>query len=324
MRKPVDITHLVSMLEQILDEYTAEPSRVLIVDDDETLSEHFRLVLTAAGMEISVVNQPEKVMGEIAVFRPNIVLLDMHMPGYSGSELATVIRYHEEWLGLPIVYLSAETDLDEQIMAMGKGADDFITKPISDTQLVAMVRGRARRSKQLNDLMSKDSLTGLLKHALIKEEINMAVNRARRSNTVLSVVMADIDLFKRVNDTYGHAAGDQVLRAIAHLLRQRLRKTDVIGRYGGEEFAAVLPDCDEATARGIMEDIRIRFASLRFQHEGEEFSCTFSAGIACSAGQQDCSANGLLGAADEALYRAKRGGRNQVCIANVTDKTIQG
>jgi diguanylate cyclase (GGDEF)-like protein len=313
--KPVDVPRLVERIERIFDDRQAAPYRVMIVDDDVVLAEHYRLVLTGAGIEVEVLNQPGLVIERAAAFRPELMLMDMHMPDYAGPELATVIRQHEEWLSMPIVYLSSETDLDRQIEALGRGADDFLSKPISDARLTATVRVRVSRSRQLADLVAKDSLTGLLKHSRIKEEIATELARSRRNGKPMSVVMVDIDHFKRVNDTYGHAPGDRVIKAVAHLLKQRLRKTDGIGRYGGEEFAIALPECDATMARGIMEDICRRFAALRFVHAGSEFSCTLSAGIATSNAGDDEGGTALLAFADKALYLAKNGGRNRVCVS---------
>jgi len=315
LMKPLDVPRLVDRLERTLEARFAAPYRVLIVDDDIDLARHFKLVLSAAGMEVAVLSQPESVIEAVSAFCPELVLMDMHMPGYSGPELATVIRHYDEWIGLPIVYLSAETDRDKQLQAMGRGADEFITKPISDTHLVTAVRARAARSRQLSDLMSKDSLTGLLKHARIKETIAVELARAQRSGKPLAVSMLDIDHFKSVNDTYGHPVGDRVIKALAHLLKQRLRKADGIGRYGGEEFVAILPECEQDTAQRILDDIRVRFAALRFQHEGQEFAVTLSAGIACTTTLPAANGDELLIAADGALYGAKHGGRNQVRAA---------
>lgn len=313
--KPIDVPNLVHHLERTLEERYAPPYRVLIIDDDIDLANHFRLVLSAANMEVAVLTKPEAVIDTVAVFHPELILMDMYMPGYAGPELATVIRHHDEWIGLPIVYLSAETDIDRQLQAMRRGGDDFLTKPISDAHLVSAVKVRAARSRQLANLMSKDSLTGLLKHARIKETMALELARAQRSGKPLSVAMIDIDLFKSVNDTYGHTVGDRVIMALAHLLKQRLRKTDGIGRYGGEEFVAILPECDQETACQLLDDIRERYATLRFQHEGQEFSSTFSAGIACSMQMPSANSDELLITADEALYAAKHGGRNQVHVA---------
>lgn len=312
LAKPLDLSRLVDRLERLFDDRQDAPYRVLIVDDDLHLAEHFRLVLTAAGMEATVCSDPKTVLEAVSQNRPELVLMDMHMPDYNGAELASVIRMHDEWLGLHIAYLSAESDLDEQIKALGHGADDFLTKPISDAQLVAAVKVRAARSRQLGDLMSRDSLTGLLKHARIKEELASELKRGQRLSKPVSVVMADIDHFKQVNDTWGHATGDRIIKAVSQILKQRLRKSDSIGRYGGEEFMAVLPECDANSAKTLMDNIRQQFAALRFIQEGDEFSVTLSAGIACTESGIDPSQ--ILVAADVALYQAKHGGRNQVCV----------
>lgn len=316
--KPLDITRLVSRMSRIFEQKRAPSQRVLIVDDDSGLAAHYRLTLLGAGMEADVLQQPTAILEKIAAFRPELVLMDVHMPGFSGPDLAGVIRQHDNWSTLPIVYLSAETDLDLQIKAMGCGADDFLTKPISDAQLVAAVRVRVERARQLAEQISRDSLTGLLKHASIKESVAIEVTRARRNGKPVSLAMLDIDYFKLVNDTYGHAVGDVVISSVAMLLRQRLRESDIIGRYGGEEFVAVLPECDAAQAHLLMEDIRQRFSALRFSHEGRDFRCTLSVGLACSAVYLESDGATLLIAADEALYVAKRGGRNQVREAKPT------
>lgn len=315
MLKPLDVSLLVNRIEAMLAERFAAPYRILIIDDDADLANHFRLVLNAANMEVLVLSKPETLIDVISGFHPEMILMDMHMPGYSGPELATIIRHHTEWIGLPIVYLSAETDIAQQLQAMQRGADDFITKPISDAYLISAVKIRAARSRQLADLASKDSLTGLLKHALIKESLALELARAQRNRKPLSIAMIDIDLFKGVNDTYGHAVGDRVIVALAHLLKHRLRKTDIVGRYGGEEFVAILPECDFKTAVRLIDDIRERFSTLSFQHEEKEFSITLSAGIASDLLPMTNS-NELLIAADEALYVAKHNGRNQVQVAD--------
>ncbi len=323
--KPIDIPRLVNRMGQLVEQICALPPRVLIVDDDADLAAHLSLVLRAADMVAEVLRQPETIMEELAGFQPDLVLMDMHMPRYTGPELAGVIRQHDKWTGLPIVYLSAETDLERQIAAMRRGGDDFIIKPVSDAQLVAAVRVRVERARQLADQINKDSLTGLLKHASIKEVASKEIRRARRTGKPVTLAMLDIDHFKSVNDTYGHAAGDLVISALATLLRQRLRQSDHLGRYGGEEFLVVLPECAGAAAQRLLDDIRQRFANLRFSYDGQNFSCTVSAGHAtsCNAVPDDAANEAvvaagdadLLAAADAALYDAKRGGRNRVCAA---------
>lgn len=311
--RPLDITQLENSLERCLDRQQGEPFRVLIVDDDAELAARYSLVLRNAQMQVQILTEPTRVLETMRSFNPEVLLLDVNMPDCSGPELAEMIRLHDEWLRVTIIYLSAETDTHRQMAALLKAGDDFITKPISDTALVAAVYSHAQRARSLSTALARDSLTGLLKHADIKEQLALEVQRTTRTGKPASVVMLDLDHFKQINDTYGHAAGDNVIRALANLLRQRLRRIDSLGRYGGEEFVAVLPECSALQARRIFDEIRVRFAALSFNAGDQEFRVTFSAGICETDGH---SASGLLlEHADQALYAAKHNGRNQVQIA---------
>ncbi|MDX1589466.1 MAG: diguanylate cyclase [Oleiphilaceae bacterium] len=315
-RKPVDIPQMVTRLEKLLPFRDQQAFRVLIVDDDQPLAEHFQLLLKGQGMAAETLSDPQQLLESLHRFRPDLVLMDLYMPGYSGVTLARLVRLQEEWRTLPIVYLSAETDLDRQLEAMDIGAEDFLTKPISDAHFVASVKVRARRARELNDLLRQDSMTGLLKHALIKEEMGHERMRARREKTPLSVVMLDIDHFKTVNDRYGHGTGDLVICALANLLRQRLRRTDRIGRYGGEEFMAVMPNCDPRQAWEVIDQVRQHFQAIPFASDQGEFFVTLSAGIcATTLVAEEDKGDALLGGADQALYQAKSEGRNQVRLA---------
>ncbi|MBP8184806.1 MAG: diguanylate cyclase [Pseudomonas sp.] len=314
--KPVNFSALESRLDGIFAQQRGEPFRVLIIDDDIELSKRYRLVLDNAGMQVETLSQPENIDRVMHNFNPEVVLLDVHMPLCSGPELAQIIRFNDAWLRVPIVYLSAETDISKQIKALLKAGDDFVTKPISDNSLVASVLARAQRARLLSNALSRDSLTGLLKHADIKEQVATEVERAARRGTLACVVMLDLDNFKQVNDRYGHAVGDNVIRALSNLLRQRLRRVDSLGRYGGEEFTAVLPECNLEQAKRILDEIRLRFAELPFIANETCFNVTFSAGIAQSNSQT--SASQLIELADQALYAAKAAGRNQVhCSAQL-------
>ena len=198
--------------------------------------------------------------------------------------------------------------------ALLKAGDDFITKPISDKSLITTVFARAQRARLLSNALSRDSLTGLLKHADIKEMVAVEQERALRTGKPASVVMLDIDHFKKVNDSYGHAVGDNVIRALANLLRQRLRRVDGIGRYGGEEFLAVLPDCTGAQALQILDEIRKQLSRISFSSEIGDFSVSLSAGVASCI---EMEAGAPIDAADKALYAAKNAGRNNVRLAEI-------
>lgn len=311
--KPLDIIRLVDCFEYYLDRNRSAPHRVLIIDDDQALAEHYKLVLKAAGIHAETSSNPRIIFDLLQDFHPDLVLLDINMPLCNGIELAQVIRLNQDWLRVPITYLSSEHDIEKRELALGRAGDDFISKPLSDRELVTAVSTRAARSRQLSDALDRDSLTGLLKHSRIKEQIDIELSRTLRDGGELSIVMLDLDHFKRINDTYGHPAGDKVIKAIAHLLRQRLRKTDAVGRYGGEEFVAVLPRCGRAEALALMEDVRQRFREISFDSGEAGFTVTMSVGIsAYRPGIQ--RAEQLLQEADAALYRAKSDGRDQVCI----------
>lgn len=312
--KPVDLSEVVDCLESHLNLFQAAPYRILIVDDDELLGQHYKVVLEGAGMLVELVTDPRKVLEKMQEFHPEVVLLDLNLPGCKGYELAQLIRLNPDWLKVTIAYLSSEQDEQAQAYAVRHGGDDFLTKPISDIRLTSAVTVRANRARQLSDAIDRDSLTGLLKHGRIKEQVGIEVERAARQNKPVSVAMLDLDHFKNVNDSYGHGVGDKVIRALSQLLRQRLRVTDSVGRYGGEEFVAILPDCDQSSAVRLLDAIREGFATLSFSAGEKSFHVTLSAGVASVTGAAQGTIN-LLEEADKALYEAKNGGRNQVVAA---------
>lgn len=310
---PVDVPSLEHRLRHLVNLPQQDPYRVLIVDDDIELAEHFRLTLKMAGIESRVISNPQDVLRGLREFVPDLVLIDINMPGCSGPELARIIRFDDDWLKIPLVYLSAESDAHRQAQALALAGDDFLVKPIADVALVAAVTARAQRSRQLSLALARDGLTGLIKHPAIKELIELEMARGQRTDTAACVVMIDIDRFKSINDTYGHGTGDYVIRLLANLLRQRLRRVDHVGRYGGEEFVAVLPSCSLENAREAIERIRVSFSQLECVAATETFHATFSAGVASTHEWSD--AETLLEAADRAMYEAKQGGRDQTRIA---------
>ena len=285
---------------------------MLIIDDSPSLLAFYAAHLSGAGFLTQTLVEPLKALEVLADNPPEIILLDMHMPGASGQELAKVIRQQDAFLSIPIVFLSAEKDVGLQREAMSLGGDEFLQKPIAPEHLVSAVASRIARYRALRNLMVRDSLTNLLNHTSYKERLRAEVSRAGRLGKLLCVGLIDIDHFKKVNDTYGHPAGDRVIKNLARLLRQRLRSTHVIGRHGGEEFAVVLTATGMDDALDTLNQIRESFAAIE-QHAGKDsFRCTLSAGLAPFPELDE--AESLIQAADEALYRAKHGGRNQVVV----------
>ena len=309
----LDASSLLEKLELLTSATQYDPFRVLVIDDSRAQALHTERTLNSAGIITRVLTEPIRTMSELADFQPDLIILDMYMPACTGPELAKVIRHNDRYVSVPIIYLSAEDDLDKQLDAMSEGGDDFLTKPIRSRHLVTTVRNRAARARHLKARMVRDSLTGLYNHTHILQLLEDCSFRARREVQPLSFAMLDIDHFKKINDRHGHPMGDRVIKSLALFLKQRLRKTDFIGRYGGEEFAIVMPNTGLEAAHKVLDEIRRRFAEIHYPAQPHDLQCTFSAGVVQLDEQLDALT--MASAADEALYRAKHAGRN--CVVRV-------
>lgn len=310
-----DVGQLIDKIDQLNTSEKKEPYRVLVIDDSDALASHYALILEQAGMMSEIVTDPLTIDDKLSSFRPELLLVDMYMPEYNGVELAKVLRQHEAYVGIPIVFLSAETNIEKQIDAMKEGGDDFLTKPIHPDHLISSIANRIERYRVLRAMMENDSLTGLLNHTRIKQRLDIEIARADREKHSLTFAMLDLDNFKQVNDTYGHAVGDQVLKMLSRVLRQRLRRTDIIGRYGGEEFAIILPDSTLSASETLMNTVRKVFAKLPIHADSTTFSLTFSCGLAAYP-EYDTAAS-ISEAADQALYGAKSAGKNCVVTSHM-------
>src|SRR5579859_6267697 len=313
--KPIDVGALIARLDNLITDLPPEPYRVLIVDDNGPLANHHAFTLQSVGISTNIVTDPMTILAHLDDFKPDLVLMDMYMPGCTGAELAAVIRQLDNYVLVPIVYLSTESDTDRRLTAMQLGADDFLTKPITPEHLISAVSTRLRRYRVLRSHVEQDSLTGLLNHAAAKDRLATETARAARQQSAFCVAVLDLDHFKNVNDTYGHLIGDGVLKNLAELLKRRLRRTDIVGRIGGEEFVVILPDTDAKKAFGLLNELRDAFSLVRQRASRElVFTTTFSCGIA--EYPLGANANDIQLLADQALYQAKQAGRNRVMLAN--------
>jgi len=300
------VEHILELNEQ----HDQEPYRVLIVEDSKTAGHFIRRTLEENQIVSRIVNDPQQTLDVLKQFHPDLILMDMYMPNCTGVEVARIIRQHGEFLCTPIVYLSGETNVALQVDAMRLGGDHFLTKPFNPVFLNAIVKSKIERYRALRRTLYHDSLTGLLNHSSGKHALDAMLSGVAHEGGFLSVVMLDIDHFKQVNDTYGHPVGDQVIRSLSWLLKQRLRKQDLICRYGGEEFLIGLPHTDAEQAYAIMDRIRQDFAHIRHPYGDAHFFTSASGGIATYPLYQ--TGDALIKVADEALYQAKHDGRNRI------------
>lgn len=288
-------------------------NKVLIIDDDKISSEYCKSILEHAGILVLCLHKLENIFAEIMNFNPDVILLDMYMPNIDGVEMASIIRQNQNTSTIPIVIMSGETDINKQFKTRSAGADDFILKPFKPNHLVDTIVNRIQRAKQTRYLIYTDGLTGLMIFSKIREQIGNLLESCLRYNLDFSLATLDIDLFKNVNDTYGHLIGDQVLRDFAEFLVTRVRRSDIVTRSGGEEFTIVFPYTSKENALNAINSIRQEYAKHVHNANNQEFTITFSAGIANSHNYNTLET--LFAAADKALYTAKHNGRNNAQIA---------
>jgi diguanylate cyclase (GGDEF)-like protein len=311
--KPIDFSALLNQVRELTDHVESEPYQIVLVDDDPALVSLLTFILEENGMYVAGVTDPKLALEVIYSHKPDLILMDINMPWCSGIELAQVIRQQDNLSTIPIIFLSEETDAEVQFQAVLKGGDGFLSKPIDVTKLPIFIQSRAQRARILSAFMIKDGLTGLYNHSYIKEAVETEMHRLERNHHEFCVAMLDVDCFKKVNDTYGHSIGDQVLRSLSHFLIQHLRKTDKVGRYGGEEFMVVFPETSLKSAVTVMNSILEKFRQVAHHAPNADFHVTFSAGVISSKLTQNVAQ--LLTTVDKGLYTAKNSGRNQVIAA---------
>ncbi|GEM_PF-357204 len=309
--KPVDYTQLLQAIDSLTERQLVQKYRVLIVDDQKSLSDYYSSILEEADFEVMSVNDPQiNLMPALTDFVPDLILLDLYMPYCNGQDLAGIIRQMDNLLSVPLVFLSAESSTDLQLRAMSTGADAFLTKPVSPDDLLLTVQSRIKRGRAVHDLVTKDPLSGLLNRRESIRRLDEEISRSRRNDTPLSVAMLDLDHFKKINDTQGHAIGDWVIKFFSRSMQKIFRESDIIGRHGGEEFIVIFPDTEPEAAQLACKRLK------KYIKESEkDLPCafTYSGGLAFAGGDE--SSNSILERADVALYKAKEKGRNKVITA---------
>jgi diguanylate cyclase (GGDEF)-like protein len=288
-------------------------TNVLVVDDEEIICTLFAAMLSHYGRYHVVTTTDGRQVMDILRRGPfDVMLLDMSMPAISGLEvLRQVTQTFEE---LPVIIVTGHGSIEIAVESMQAGAADFVTKPVPAAVLHLRIQ-KALEHARTRRLASTDGLTGVYNHRTFQERLSQEIARADRYSRPLSVLMIDVDHFKVYNDTNGHPQGDIVLQDLARLLQEMSRTSDTIARWGGEEFAIILPETDSVGAQKIGQ--RLCEQVERYPFPGQDLmpggTLTISIGVATYAAAS--SKEALLQGADTALYTAKREGRNRVCVA---------
>lgn len=293
--------------------------KILIAEDDTTSRLLFDATLRKLGYAVTAVENGQKAWDTWKRDRYSLLISDWMMPDINGLELCKMIRAEPSLQYTYIILLTALDGKGSYLEGMDAGADDFITKPFDEEQLAARLRVAERilaLHKKLHMQATHDRLTGVWNRAAIMDCLEGELERAARQNTCIGVVLADLDHFKRVNDTYGHPAGDRVLQEAAQRMRLALRPYDRIGRYGGEEFLIMTPGCRLSDAMTLAERIRDSISAEPVDSRSGDIPMTVSLGVTIGGDRAGEDAGTLIAAADEALYRAKNAGRNRAEFSN--------
>ena len=306
-----------------------EPARILIVDDHEDNVELLRARLEAWGYATECAVDGEEALAKIEKSPPDLVLLDVMMPKIDGIEVARRVKGNESLPFIPIIMQTALDATENKVEGLNAGADDYITKPIDFAELKARMTSMLRikrlqeqleeRERQLMEVNERlrhmsqtDALTGLDNRRHLEDRLREMFEHAKRLNEPFACVMCDLDRSKSVNDTYGHQAGDVVLRDFAQILRKEVREIDRAGRYGGEEFMLLLPGTVLDSAVVFADRVRKHVESHTFTFDGTSIQRTASFGVSAWPHPRVADCEGLMKAADDALYVAKETGRNRV------------
>jgi diguanylate cyclase (GGDEF)-like protein len=313
--KPVEWDALLRRLRLLLARDRVEPARVLSVEDDPQQAAFLRVVLESAGYEFRVCPDPSTLEHDLLSFRPDLLLMDLLLPTVAGHTLTRYLRQHDVHASLPIVVCTTQGQIEARVEAVRAGADDFLMKPVEPGLLLSTVAARIERARFLRSLVERDGLTSLLTHtAFLERARGFVARRMRDPALVCAWIMIDLDDFKVVNDRHGHPAGDRVLAGLSSLLRRRLRQSDVMGRYGGEEFAVLVEGLAEEEAVRLVQRLLQEFCVLLHRAPGGgTFAVGFSAGVSVLEAPD---LDRWLARTEAALAAAKRGGRRLVVGAS--------
>jgi diguanylate cyclase (GGDEF)-like protein len=297
---------------------------VLVIDDSTSVRSQIIQTLQVAHLFATYFEAEDGIAAfqQLQEIRVDLILCDLEMPRMDGFKFLALMQSRDDLKAIPVILLTGREDRDLKVKGLEQGAVDYVTKPFDAGELVARVKVQQKikalqdelrsKNEMLKNLAITDVLTGLYNRRFLMENLEMEFQRMQRKEGVLSLVLIDIDHFKKVNDTFGHQQGDVVLTLLAEATRKSLRSYDVAARYGGEEFVLLLPETTLAQGIIVAERLRRGVEGMKLAPPMERETLTISLGVSSYPGRDIDSVESLIKAADDALYRAKEKGRNRI------------
>lgn len=319
LQKPISASDVIEAIVQVLQKNSLPDTRILVVDDDPENLDLIRDFLEPWGCELTLLEDPLQFWDTLEFTNPDLLILDVEMPSLSGIELCQVVRNEPRWQEIPILALSNAQDSQTIQTVFSSGADDYINKPIVGAELVARVLNRLDRERYRRQIAEIDALTGVSNRRKSIKQLTRTINLAKRQKQPFCFVILDLDHFKKINDVYGHDAGDVVLRQLGKLLTRTFRGEDIIARWGGEEFTIGLYNMTKSLGIERLENLLHSFSRQEFSNAyDKKFHVTFSVGVA-QYPTDGADLQTLYQSADAALYKAKSQGRNRVLGFEIRD-----
>ena len=281
--------------------------KILIVDDEEDIIRILEKRLSVAGYEVSSALDGSQLIKKIKAINPDLVILDVMLPEIGGFQIKKQLNENPETSHIPVIFLTAKQSVPDKLEGFYLGGEDYITKPFEHEELLARVQRVLKRSQSIEEASMKDGLLGIYNVSFFKKEIAVFFDIAKRYKSVFSLAIIDVDDFKYINDTYGHLAGDYILKQFCVIARQNLRKSDLFMRYGGDEFVIIMPETNEAQAGNAVQKLKESIKSKVFCLEDKNCSISFSisAGIA-QYEEHFAGPDELFHLADARLYEEKK------------------
>jgi two-component system cell cycle response regulator len=308
--------------------------KILVAEDNRLFRRLLEVNLVAWGHEMVICDDGEQAWQHLKRSGgPRVAVLDWDMPKMQGVEVCRRLRSLKDHHYVYVILLTAKSGKAALLEGLDSGADDYIVKPYDPVELKVRLRAATRIVELQKDLLEAlgraesrakhDELTGIWNRSAVLEALEKELERSKRQSTTLGVVMVDIDHFKKINDDHGHVAGDRILRKIAISISQSLRLYDSVGRYGGDEFLAILPNCGLPQAFKLAERVREGVSANAYQLNGQPIVCTVSIGVAAVSKSEQVELSSVLRSADQALYEAKDRGRNCTAAQSLASQELE-